>query len=147
MLGIGEGFTTLCKYNHKKLVPCWRTRSSEYGMDLRTVTRSCTSHASLYWIIAEHSWRHTFYFSFSLTLLPIVLIYFFTSNFPQENKYVNVLELQKINKSTTEEVLHKNGSEKFQLLNVPKVYLCNSNFWILLAVFLLTPCCHGAVVT
>ncbi|WP_446914899.1 MFS transporter, partial [Klebsiella pneumoniae] len=43
------------------------------------------------WIIAEHSWRHTFYFSFSLTLLPIVLIYFFTSNFPQENKYVNVL--------------------------------------------------------
>ncbi len=24
-----------------------------------------------------------------------------------------------------------------------KVYLCNSNFWILLAVFLLTPCCHG----
>ncbi|WP_164715790.1 MFS transporter, partial [Klebsiella pneumoniae] len=41
------------------------------------------------WIIAEHSWRHTFYFSFSLTLLPIVLIYLFTSNFPQENKYVN----------------------------------------------------------
>ncbi|HHM0924739.1 TPA: MFS transporter, partial [Klebsiella pneumoniae] len=68
------------------------------------------------WIIAEHSWRHTFYFSFSLTLLPIVLIYFFTSNFPQENKYVNVLELQKINKSTTEEFLHKNSSEKISVV-------------------------------
>ncbi|WP_277463843.1 amidohydrolase [Klebsiella pneumoniae] len=87
------------------------------------------------WIIAEHSWRHTFYFSFSLTLLPIVLIYFFTSNFPQENKYVNVLELQKINKSTTEEVLHKNSSEKISVVERAKVYLCNSNFWILLAVF------------
>ncbi|PCR35726.1 MFS transporter [Klebsiella pneumoniae] len=87
------------------------------------------------WIIAEHSWRHTFYFSFSLTLLPIVLIYFFTSNFPQENKYVNVLELQKINKSTTEEVLHKNSSEKISVVEHAKVYLCNSNFWILLAVF------------
>lgn len=87
------------------------------------------------WIIAEHSWRHTFYFSFSLTLLPIVLIYFFTSNFPQENKYVNVLELQKINKSTTEEVLHKNSSEKISIVERAKVYLCNSNFWILLAVF------------
>ncbi|MDZ1603747.1 MFS transporter [Klebsiella sp. C228] len=81
------------------------------------------------------SWRHTFYFSFSLTLLPIVLIYFFTSNFPQENKYVNVLELQKINKSTTEEVLHKNSSEKISVVERAKVYLCNSNFWILLAVF------------
>ncbi|MEH3991877.1 MFS transporter [Klebsiella pneumoniae] len=79
------------------------------------------------WIIAEHSWRHTFYFSFSLTLLPIVLIYFFTSNFPQENKYVNVLELQKINKSTTEEVLHKNSSEKISVVERAKVYLCNSN--------------------
>ncbi|WP_410316060.1 amidohydrolase [Klebsiella pneumoniae] len=87
------------------------------------------------WIIAEHSWRHTFYFSFSLTLLPIVLIYFFTSNFPQENKYVNVLELQKINKSTTEEFLHKNSSEKISVVERAKVYLCNSNFWILLAVF------------
>ncbi|HFK7208391.1 TPA: MFS transporter, partial [Klebsiella pneumoniae] len=87
------------------------------------------------WIIAEHSWRHTFYFSFSLTLLPIVLIYFFTSNFPQENKYVNVLELQKINKSTTEEFLHKNSSEKISVVERAKVYLCNSNFWILLAIF------------
>ncbi|MFH7127949.1 MFS transporter [Klebsiella pneumoniae] len=68
-------------------------------------------------------------------MLPIVLIYFFTSNFPQENKYVNVLELQEINKSTTEEVLHKNSSEKISVVERAKVYLCNSNFWILLAVF------------
>jgi len=34
------------------------------------------------WIIAEYSWRHTFYFSFVLSLLPLVLIYFFTSNTP-----------------------------------------------------------------
>ncbi|HHL1538158.1 TPA: amidohydrolase [Klebsiella pneumoniae] len=50
-------------------------------------------------------------------------------------EYVNVLELQKINKSTTEEFLHKNSSEKISVVERAKVYLCNSNFWILLAIF------------
>ncbi|WP_224359594.1 MFS transporter [Klebsiella quasipneumoniae] len=40
-----------------------------------------------------------------------------------------------MNKSTTEEVLHKNSSEKISVIERAKVYLCNFNFWILLAVF------------
>lgn len=136
LLGIGEG---LYYPMQNKIIKNWFPAGERGRANTAWILGQSLAPAlamPLYtWIIAEHSWRHTFYFSFSLTLLPIVLIYFFTSNFPQENKYVNVLELQKINKSTTEEVLHKNSSEKISVVERAKVYLCNSNFWILLAVF------------
>ncbi|MDU7297409.1 MAG: MFS transporter [Klebsiella pneumoniae] len=99
------------------------------------------------WIIAEHSWRHTFYFSFSLTLLPIVLIYFFTSNFPQENKYVNVLELQKINKSTTEEVLHKNSSEKILLFKVLAGFIVDKTDRKGMVMFVSAMLCAASILT
>ncbi|EPY6843064.1 amidohydrolase [Klebsiella pneumoniae] len=136
MLGIGEGlYYPMQNTIIKNWFPAGERGRANTAWILGQSLAPALAMPLYTWIIAEHSWRHTFYFSFSLTLLPIVLIYFFTSNFPQENKYVNVLELQKINKSTTEEVLHKNSSEKISVVERAKVYLCNSNFWILLAVF------------
>lgn len=136
MLGIGEGlYYPMQNTIIKNWFPAGERGRANTAWILGQSLAPALAMPLYTWIIAEHSWRHTFYFSFSLTLLPIVLIYFFTSNFPQENKYVNVLELQEINKSTTEEVLHKNSSEKISVVERAKVYLCNSNFWILLAVF------------
>ncbi|WP_134888373.1 MFS transporter, partial [Cronobacter sakazakii] len=51
------------------------------------------------WIIAEYSWRHTFYFSFTLSLIPLILIYLFATNTPRENKYINKHELEIIEES------------------------------------------------
>lgn len=118
MLGIGEGlYYPMQNTIIKNWFPAGERGRANTAWILGQSLAPALAMPLYTWIIAEHSWRHTFYFSFSLTLLPIVLIYFFTSNFPQENKYVNVLELQKINKSTTEEVLHKFSRDRSRLLN------------------------------
>jgi len=87
------------------------------------------------WIIAEYSWRHTFYFSFVLSLVPLMLIYFFTSNTPRENKYINDLELEIIEESAPGHILKSDAIEKPSILTRSKIYLCNANFWMLLIIF------------
>ncbi len=87
------------------------------------------------WIIAEYSWRHTFYFSFVLSLLPLAFIYFFTSNSPRENKYINKQELNIIEASIPGEMSTTRTNEKTSILSRSKIYLCNYDFWMLLAIF------------
>ena len=87
------------------------------------------------WIIAEYSWRHTFYFSFVLSLLPLVLIYFFTSNTPRENKYINTQELEIIEEDRDVNEIKSVVNEKPSFFSRSKIYLCNVNFWMLLVIF------------
>ncbi|WP_313104977.1 MFS transporter [Pseudescherichia vulneris] len=87
------------------------------------------------WIIAEYSWRHTFYFSFVLSLAPLMLIYFFTSNTPRENKYINNSELEIIEESVPRHIFKSDTFEKPSIITRSKIYLCNANFWMLLMIF------------
>ncbi|GAL58174.1 D-galactonate transporter [Pseudescherichia vulneris NBRC 102420] len=87
------------------------------------------------WIIAEYSWRHTFYFSFVLSLVPLMLIYFFTSNTPRENKYINNSELEIIEESVPGHIFKSDTFEKPSIITRSKIYLCNASFWMLLMIF------------
>lgn len=87
------------------------------------------------WIIAEYSWRHTFYFSFALSLIPLILIYLFATNTPRENKYINKHEIEIIEESRKSNNVVSNSSEKPSIITRSKIYLCNANFWMLLIIF------------
>lgn len=87
------------------------------------------------WIIAEYSWRHTFYFSFVLSLIPLILIYLFASNTPRENKYINKHELEIIEEDKTANHILSHLKEKPSIITRSKIYLCNANFWMLLIIF------------
>ncbi|WP_435927008.1 MFS transporter [Dryocola sp. BD613] len=87
------------------------------------------------WIIAEYSWRYTFYFSFSLSLIPLLLIYFFTSNTPRENKFINASELEIIEERLSNNNSNNVPGEKASIIARSKIYLCNGNFWMLLIIF------------
>lgn len=87
------------------------------------------------WIIAEYSWRHTFYFSFALSLIPLILLYFFATNTPRENKYINKHELEIIEESRKPNNLVSNSNKKPSIISRSKIYLCNANFWMLLIIF------------
>ncbi|MCR1553127.1 MAG: MFS transporter [Enterobacter cloacae] len=87
------------------------------------------------WIIAEYSWRHTFYFSFALSLIPLILIYLFATNTPRDNKYINKHELEIIEESRKPNNVVSNSSEKPSIITRSKIYLCNANFWMLLIIF------------
>lgn len=87
------------------------------------------------WIIAEYSWRHTFYFSFVLSLIPLILIYLFASNTPRENKYINKHELEIIEEDKTANHIVSHLKEKPSIITRSKIYLCNANFWMLLIIF------------
>lgn len=87
------------------------------------------------WIIAEFSWRHTFYFSFLLSLIPLALIYFFTSNTPGENKFISKLEVDIIESSIASDEIKQHETGKQSILTRSKIYLCNTHFWMLLIIF------------
>ena len=87
------------------------------------------------WIIAEYSWRHTFYFSFVLSLIPLILIYLFASNTPRENKYINKHEIEIIEEDKTVNHIVSHLKEKPSIITRSKIYLCNANFWMLLIIF------------
>lgn len=87
------------------------------------------------WIIAEYSWRHTFYFSFVLSLLPLIFIYFFTSNTPQENKYINKHELEIIETNIATDNKINREHEQTSIIARSKIYLFNIKFWMLLVIF------------
>lgn len=87
------------------------------------------------WIISEYSWRHTFYFSFLLSLVPLGFIYFFTSNTPRENKHINKYELGIIESGLTSNISPSQSNDKPSIITRSKIYLCNANFWMLLVIF------------
>ncbi|MGY5957011.1 MFS transporter [Kosakonia sp. BK9b] len=99
------------------------------------------------WIIAAYSWRYTFYFSFALSLLPLLLIYFFTSNTPRENKFINARELAIIEEDHSDEGKAPQVKEKASLLARTKIYLTNTYFWMLVIIFASNSMLSWGVVT
>lgn len=87
------------------------------------------------WIIAAWSWRHTFYFSFVLSVIPLVFIYFFTSNTPRECKYINKSELDIIESGITSKESINETRQRPSIISRSKIYLCNAHFWMLLVIF------------
>ncbi|MGE1062163.1 MFS transporter [Megasphaera paucivorans] len=85
----------------------------------------------LIYVMSYFGWRANFYLCAVLTLIPLCLFWFCTTDRPQQNKGVNKAELTYIEKGmeTTQTVLA--DSEKIPLVQRWKLMIANSHYWVL----------------
>lgn len=137
LLGIGEGvhWPVQMKYV-KNWFPSWergRANSAwQFGIFLGPAIAMPMFTAS----VAHYGWRNTFFMLGASTIIPMVLIWFFTRDTPRESKGVNAAELKYIEDAIEEE----KKSNKDQAGNLPfgqsvKVFISNYKYWLLVIYF------------
>ncbi|MEN6411850.1 MAG: MFS transporter [Veillonellales bacterium] len=82
-------------------------------------------------IIAHYGWRANFYLCFVLTLIPLWLFWFHTTDRPQESKKVNKAELAHIEAGMEEKQASVNVKEKLSLIHRLKLISKNPHYWFL----------------
>lgn len=83
------------------------------------------------WLLQLISWRASFFVLVGLGLIPLILIWFFTTDHPRENRSISTAELNYI-----EEALQKEAQEEAQAVKVSvwdnaKTFIFNYRFWLL----------------
>ncbi|MDR3590478.1 MAG: MFS transporter [Negativicutes bacterium] len=80
------------------------------------------------YIIGTYGWRDSFHLATVLTLIPLILLWFFLTDTPQQNKKVNALELQYIEAGLAKEQQSKENTTYWQRM---KPFFTNYRYWLL----------------
>lgn len=80
------------------------------------------------WMVANYGWRPVFFFLASLSIIPLVLIWFFTADTPRDSKKVNKEELTLIETALAEEAKYEVKQESFW--KGIKYFAGNYRFWL-----------------
>ncbi|MGL5513550.1 MAG: MFS transporter [Sporomusa sp.] len=86
------------------------------------------------WIIHISGWRMSFFIVAALSLIPLLLIWCFTTDYPHQNKRVNQLEREHIaagQEQEAETAGEKQAEEKLSIVASLKTFANNRNFWFL----------------
>lgn len=82
-------------------------------------------------MIAHFGWRSNFYLCFVLTLIPLWLFWFHTTDKPQQSKKVNEAELLHIEQGMEKQQAVSDDGEKLSLLSRLRVISQNPHYWVL----------------
>lgn len=82
-------------------------------------------------IIAHYGWRANFDLCFVLTLIPLWLFWFHTTDKPQQSKKVNKAELTYIEAGMEEKQDNTHGKETLSLIHRLKLISRNPHYWFL----------------
>lgn len=81
------------------------------------------------WIIHISGWRMSFFILALLSLIPLLLVWWFTTDYPHQSKRVNQLEREHIEAGQAKEV--EAAGEKQGIVAAFKTFADNRNFWLL----------------
>lgn len=137
LLGIGEGLYYPMQNTFVKnwFPPKERGRANTAWLIGQSLAPAAALPIFTY-LVAAHSWESTFHFSLALSLIPLVLLLFFTADTPRAHKRVNEEERKYIEENLAKE--NGDGSEgapvKEPFLKLAKTYASNYRFWMLLLI-------------
>lgn len=137
LLGIGEGLYYPMQNTFVKnwFPPKERGRANTAWLIGQSLAPAAAMPIFTY-LVAAHSWKSTFHFSFALSLIPLALLLFFTADTPRAHKRVNEKELKYIEENMAKE--KDGGSDiapaKQPYLQLAKTYVSNYRFWMLLMI-------------
>ena len=80
------------------------------------------------YIIGTYGWRESFHIANVLTVIPLILLWFFLTDTPRKHKKVNALELQHIEKGLAQEQKSDNDITYWQRI---KPFVTNYRYWLL----------------
>lgn len=83
------------------------------------------------WIIQTMGWRDSFFVLTALGLIPLILLWYWTTDHPRENTYVNQAELDHIEAGLKIEAEAEAKMDKSSLWDNMKVFIFNYRFWLL----------------
>jgi sugar phosphate permease len=87
------------------------------------------------WIIHFSGWRMSFFVLAAMSLIPLLMIWYFTSDWPQQSKHVNQLERDYIEAGQAKEAATAGekpaAEEKQGIVAAFKSFAGNRNFWFL----------------
>ncbi|HFK3991999.1 TPA: MFS transporter [Citrobacter freundii] len=83
------------------------------------------------WIIAEHGWRESFFFCAALSLIPLYLFWFRSTDKPEDHKKVNKEELQHIQNGLADERSNASQQTKLTFKERIKPFANNPKYWLL----------------
>lgn len=87
------------------------------------------------WLISSVGWRDSFFVLAVSTLVPMVLIWFFTTDSPREHKGVNQAELEYIENGLRMESEGKTEVASLSFKESVKLFIFNYRYWLLVAYF------------
>ncbi|WP_334109173.1 MFS transporter [Methylobacillus sp.] len=137
LLGIGEGLYYPMQNTFVKnwFPPKERGRANTAWLIGQSLAPAVAMPVFAY-LVAAHSWESTFHFSFVLSLIPLVLLLFFTADTPRAHKRVNNAELSYIEQNLAKEDGSDNETspKKESFSKLARAYVANYRFWMLMLI-------------
>ncbi|MCO4891280.1 MFS transporter [Cupriavidus sp. WGtm5] len=137
LLGVGEGLYYPMQNTFVKnwFPPKERGRANTAWLIGQSLAPAAAMPVFTY-LVAAFSWESTFHFSFAVSLVPLVLLWFFTADSPHAHKRVNKEELEYIEENLAKE---REGGEdhapvKEPFLRLARTFASNYRFWMLLLI-------------
>ncbi len=91
------------------------------------------------WVMQAIGWRASFFLLIGLGMVPLILLWFFTTDYPRQNKRVNPQEREYIEAGMSEQQTEK--MSKAEVWAGMKVFLTNYRFWLLTIWY----CCNASI--
>lgn len=83
------------------------------------------------WIVSTWGWRPSFFFLGALGLIPLLLLWFYVTDHPRQNKRVNQAELEYIESALQLEAAAESAIKTESLSDRIKSFVLNYRFWLL----------------
>lgn len=87
------------------------------------------------WAIAGAGWRDSFFGLAVLGLIPLGLLWFFTTDYPHQNKRINQAEREHIESGTRKEAELEQGTEKSSFWATAKTFIFYYRFWLVVGYY------------
>lgn len=142
VLGLGEGihWPMQSKYVKNWFPPSERGKANAWWA-LGLMIGPAITMPVLTWIVQSFGWRESFFVLMALGLIPLLLLWFRTTDHPKQHKKVNAAELDLIEKGLKEEAEKEAHVSKSSLWDSMKTFIFSYRFWLLTLYYL----CHCSV--
>jgi sugar phosphate permease len=146
MLGLGEAlhFPMQSKYVKQWFPPHERGKANSVWQTGMAVAPAIAM-PMFTWIIQLFGWRMSFFTLAALSLIPLVLVWYFTTDWPRQSKRVNVQEKEYIEAGHAKEAAalgeKQETEEKLGIVDAFKSFSSNRQFWMLTIFYI----CHVSI--
>ncbi len=134
LLGLGEGMHHPMQSSFiKKWFPPKERGKANAAWGVGMSIAPAMSMPIFTWIIAAFGWRSSFYTCAVVSLIPLYLIWFHTTDTPRQHKRVNTAELQYIEEGLAQEAKKEQAPSGETLWASAKLVIKNYRVWLLTA--------------
>jgi sugar phosphate permease len=131
-LGIGEGmqWPMQSKYVKYWFPPAERGKANSVWL-VGLMVGPALAMPLFAWLIKTLGWRPSFFLLAALGLVPLSLLWFFTSDHPRQYRWVNRAELDHIEAGLRAEAAAEAAGDKMSLSAAVRGFVSNYRFWLL----------------